>query len=131
MFHKLDLSRLKVLRCLEVAAWVTELGLTNARNTIVMEVFSTISSVVFSELVIIIWHDLFVRTLLDVTFFKTLRMMDEIRPFKLVFSLHIRSQNHPPWARLRIFENAIESAMEDGLDFLNSPPILRIVRLDP
>ena len=131
LFHEFDLSRLKVLRSLEVASWTTELGLTSARNAILMQVFSTITSPVFSELVIVIWCDQFARALSDVTFFDTLRTMNEVRSFKLVFLLQTWSQYVFPWEKRRMFEEAIKSATEGPLDFLDRPPTLRLVQLDP
>jgi hypothetical protein len=92
-----------------------------------MEAFLTITSVVFSELVLVIWYDQFTTLPSDVTFFKTLRMMNEVRPFRLVFSLQVHS---PPASegRLRL-ERAIDSLAEKGLlDFLNSPTTIRVVQ---
>ena len=88
--HKYNLSQLKVLRSLEVGGRASNLGPT--RYIIVMEVFSTITSPVFSKLAILIRGDEAVRLLSDITLFETLHAMNEVRPFKLVIFL----TPHPP-----------------------------------
>lgn len=126
-FPKLDLSRLKALRSLEVGGWITSPGVPGGRHPIVMKVFSTITSPVFSELVLVIWYDQFTSLPLDVTFFETLRMMNEVRSFRLVFLLQVHS---PPArdGRLRL-ERTVESLTEKGLlDFLTSPATVRVVQ---
>jgi hypothetical protein len=80
---KFNLSQLKVLRSLEVGGW--DSNLRRARHTIVMEVFLTITSPVFSELVIVIGVDAVARLPSEVKLFKTLRTMNHVRVFKLVF----------------------------------------------
>jgi len=88
-----------------------------------MEVFSTITSPVFSELVIVLagsdmvyfrWKDTF----------RTLRMMNEIKPFKLVFSLEVPDFS---WEEARQkLARALDSVTAEGLlDFLGSPPTIR------
>ena len=52
-----------------------------------MEAFSTITSPVFSELVLILGDDEIAHLPSDVTLSKTLRTMSEVRPFRLVFLL--------------------------------------------
>ena len=92
-----------------------------------MEAFSTIMSPVFSELVVVIWYDQFTNLPSDVAFFKTLRMMEEVRPFRLVFLLQVHS---PPSreGRLRL-ERAVELLTEKGLlDFLDSPTTIRVAQ---
>jgi len=88
-----------------------------------MEVFSTITSPVFSELVIVLagsdmvyfrWKDMF----------KTLCTMNEVRPFKLVFLLEVPdfSQEEARQKSAR----ALDSVTVEGvLDFLDSPPTIR------
>jgi len=88
-----------------------------------MEVFSTITSPVFSELVIVLagsdmvyfrWKDTF----------KTLRMMNEVRPFKLMFLLEI--PNFPQEEARQKLARALDSVTVEGLlDFLDSPPTIR------
>ena len=92
-----------------------------------MEAFSTITSPVFSELIVVIWYEQFTSLPSDIAFFKTLSMMNEVRPFKLGFLLQVHS---PPSreGRLRL-ERAVESLTETGrLDFLNSPTTIRVVQ---
>jgi hypothetical protein len=95
------------------------------RRAIVTGVFSTITSPVFSELVII--PDCGAPAYLhrEVTFFEALREMNEIRPFKLVFSLE--GSEYPNWETLRReLTEALGSATAKGLfDFLDSPPTFR------
>ena len=92
-----------------------------------MEVFSTITSPVFSELIVVIWYEQFTSLPADITFFETLRTMSEVRPFRLVFLLQVHS---PPTkeARLRL-GRVVESLIENRLlDFLNSPTSVRVVQ---
>ena len=87
-----------------------------------MEAFSTITSPGFSELVFILASDETPDILSDVAFFKTLRMLSEIRPFKLVFSLVVLSRSH----RRRNLVKALRSVAAKGsLDFLDSPLAIR------
>ena len=113
--HNFNLSQLKVLRSLEVRGWAFNFGPT--RRTIVMEVFSTITSPVFSELVILIRDDEAVRLLSEVTLFETLHTMNEIRPFKLVFLLIGGAQ--------RDSVGALDLAIARGFfDFFDTPPTI-------
>jgi len=90
-----------------------------------MEVFSTLKSPAFSELVIVLegyktatlhWED---------TLFKTLRKMNEFRPFKLVFLLEGPFFGREGAARL-VVAGVLDSATAKGfLDFLDSPPTVR------
>ena len=93
----------------------------------VMEVFSTITSPVFSELVVALtlfetclpWAPLF---------FEALRTMNEVRPFKLVFLLEVTDFLE---AQQELAE-ALDSATTRGLlDFLGSPPTIRRAQLIP
>ena len=82
-----------------------------------MEVFSTITSPVFSELVILIRDDEAVRLLSEVTFFETLHAMNEIRPFKLMFLLIGGAR--------RDSVGALDLAIAGGFfDFFDTPPII-------
>ena len=62
--------------------WV---GIGDYRRTVVTEAFSTIRSPTFSELVIVITNHELPNLPWDATMFETLRKMNEIRPFRLVF----------------------------------------------
>lgn len=131
-FPKPDLSQLKVLRSLEVGdlgqkSW--EFGLTglNTAHTSILEVFSTITSPVFSGLVVVIARNRFARLLSDDTVFVALPAMNEVRPFELVFLvLHSSAFSLSQEAR-QVFKRNVQLATAKGLfDFLSSPPTLRI-----
>jgi len=85
------------------------------------EVFSTITSPAFSELVIALGrHE--TRLPCGLAFFEALHMMNVVRPFKLVFLLEV---SYFLEAR-RELEEALASVTARGLlDFLNSPPTIR------
>ena len=91
-----------------------------------MEIFSTITSPVFSELALILGNESIAYLPSDIMLFETLRTMNEVKPFKLVFLLvvPIRLQEE---ARRKVAE-AIDSVTAKGfLDFLDSPPTIRVV----
>jgi len=122
----LNLSRLKVLRSLEVGDWNIPFQDADACR-VIMDVFSTIKSPVFSELVVVLRSDLFTRFLLDPMSFDVLRTMYKVRPFKLVFLLHIYS---PPNGGEWMFERAFAPAFKRGLfNFLDSPPVVRSAKI--
>jgi len=90
-----------------------------------MEIFSTIASPALPELVII--HTGATIHLLPrvVELYKTLRKMNEVRPFKLVFLLEAEDI----WVARRNLEGILDSAAAKGLlDFLDSPPTIRTAR---
>ena len=95
-------------------------------NTVVAEVFSTITSPVFSELVIVLTGRVACLRQ-EVELFNTLRAMNKIRPFELVFSLEA-----PSFSQLearRTLEEVLELATANGLlDFLDSPPSIIVAR---
>jgi len=98
-----------------------------------MEIFSTITSPVFSELVIAIEHNEIGYLSSDAALFRTLRTMNRVRPFKLVFLAEIgefdRHLGRLEESRWRL-EGALSSATTKGLlDFLDSPPTIRTGRL--
>ena len=95
-----------------------------------MEVFSTITSPVFSELIFVVWHDQFAHLLSDPIFFDTLSAMNEVRPFKLDFLVQLP---HPPSkGDRRGFEQALATVAAKGLlDFLDSPPTIRVAQPYP
>ena len=96
------------------------------RPAFVMELFSTIKSPVFSELVIII-TSYAVHLPTEVTLFKTLRRMREIRPFKLVFLLEA-SDFHQEQVRRELVEALDLISASNSLNFLTSEPTIRITR---
>lgn len=110
-----------------MGGWITSSGAPGGRHAIVAEAFSTITSSVFSELVIVLWYDQFTSLPSDVTFFKTLRTMNEVRRFRLAFLLQVHS---PPTREGRSrLEGAVASLAEKGLlDFLNEPTAVRVVQ---
>jgi len=94
------------------------------RYAIITEVFSTITSPVFSELVIILHPDEF-TVLSNVTFFETLCRMNQVRPFTLVFLVKIKDSCCIRTELLQKFGDAIFSATAKGLfNFLDSQPII-------
>lgn len=89
-----------------------------------MEVFSTVTSPVFSELVIVLEDDAMTYLSEQVVVFETLRMMNEVRPFKLTFLLEVRDFNQVgvEWGLVEAL-NLV--APKGPLDFLDSPPAIR------
>jgi len=88
-----------------------------------MDIFSSIKSPVFSELVIILRDDSAARLFSDVTLFETLRTMNEVRPFKLVFLIRVLGLAQVAQRKLA---EALDQVNEQGfLDFLDSPPTVR------
>jgi hypothetical protein len=125
LYPKLNLSRLKVLRSLQVGGWGTDFK--PARHPIIIETFSTIASPLFFELVIVVGTDAEAYLPSEVPFFETLRTMNEVRPFKLVF-LVVAPDSFLGEARQELAE-ALDSVATKGLlNFLNSPPTIRTVR---
>ena len=129
-----NLSRLKVLRSLQVKAPALFLRILAYQKppadflTTIESIFHTITSPVFSELVIVIQSG-------DVYHFPwrmygTLRRMYGVRPFKLVF-LILGSERSTEVVALRTWQGAINVATTKGLlGFLQSPPSIRFVRHD-
>ena len=95
-----------------------------------MEVFSTITSPVFSQLTFVVWYDQFVQLLSDAVLFETLYTMHKVQPFKLDFLVQLP---HPPSREGRQgFELALGELTEGGgFDFLDSPPTVRLVQPYP
>ena len=90
-----------------------------------MEVFSTIASPVFSELVIIPTTYPLRHLPQEVTLFDTLCKMNKLRPFKLVFLLEI---SHTSDVR-RELADTLELVTAKGLlNFLDSKPTIRTTR---
>jgi len=88
-----------------------------------VKIFSTITSPVFSELVVV-FAGRGMKYLPRNAILATLRTMHEIRPFKLVFLLEVAG--HSREARRELTE-ALDSVTADNrLSFLDSPPTIRI-----
>jgi len=89
-------------------------------------VFSTITSPIFSELVIVRSGKWTHNIAYDVRLAQTLQMMHKVRPFKLVF-LFEGPYSSGPVDRRREMMEAVDDAVSKGfLDFLDSPPTVRI-----
>jgi len=132
-FPGLNLSRLKTLRSLQFMAWICRYDPPrDLLILIVIEAFSTITSPLFSELVIVRSNEGVSYLPQEVAMFQTLREMHRIRPFKLVFLFE------GPYYALRggklelvdprqDLEKAVDDAVSKGfLNFLDSPPTIRI-----
>lgn len=98
-----------------------------------MEVFSTITSPVFSELVVVLAGNSASYLPQEAMLFETVRKMKEVRPFELVFSFEgpcfvRRGERWETVEARQELEQALDSAAEKGfLDFLGSPPTVRLV----
>ena len=91
-----------------------------------MEVFSTITSPVFSEL-IIVFVDHVAYFCQNTTFFNALHAMNEVRPFNSVFLFEV--SDPPRWRVLQGSAEALELMVATGtFDFLSSPPTVCIAR---
>jgi len=128
-----NLSRLGALRSLQVVGWVGPNGTQrDPDNAIVMGVFSTITSPVFSELVVVLPHWRISLPHKDM-FFQTLRKMYEVRPFELVFLFEgpcsVVREGHWKSVEARFpLKEAVDDVNSKGfLDFLDSPPVIRTV----
>lgn len=95
--------------------------------TKIVKAFSTITSPVFSELVIVIAGDATTQLPQGGGLFGALRTMNEVRRFKLVFLLEVADPDEvgPRWG----FSEASNLVTVNGpLTFLDSPPTTRVVR---
>ena len=117
-----SLTRFEALRSLQVGAWLANIW--PGRHSTIMEMFSTITSPVFSELVIVLEANKVWKLSSDIALFQTLREMNEIKRFKLVFLLEILKQSQEEQS---ILEKTLKWATGNGLlDFLDSPPTIRV-----
>jgi hypothetical protein len=90
-----------------------------------MDIFSTIASPVFSELALILGNDAIAYLTSDVMLFKTLRMMNEVKPFKLVFLL-VAPNRLQGEARQKLTEAVGLVTAKGFLNFLDSPPTIHV-----
>jgi len=90
-----------------------------------MEVFSTITSPLFSEVVIVLENRDISGLLSHVSFFETLRTMTRVRPFDLVFLLTVLDDLQEE-ARRRLMEVLDSAVGKRRLNFLGSPPTIRM-----
>lgn len=94
--------------------------------------FSTITSCVFSELVVVLAGNAAAYLPQSAMLFQTLRNMNEERPFELVFSFEgpcfvERWMGWEPAEARCELKKALDSVTANGfLDFLDSPPTVRI-----
>jgi len=97
------------------------------QDTNVIDIFSTITSSVFSELVIVITDKCSLYLPRE---FSLLRTMNEIIPFKLVFLLETSKpfQGKAQRELAGALESMTANGLLDFLDFLDSPPTTRIAR---
>ena len=94
------------------------------RHDIVMEVFSTITSPVFAELVVVLWEHQIRNLPAELTLFQALRTMSKVRPFKLVFLVEVLDLYLGERQELAEVLDLI--AVDGLLDFLESPPTILI-----
>lgn len=117
-----DLSRLKALRSLHFKIRAIPSG--SIGQDVLVEVFSTITSPLFSEVTITVEVRDIPSLPVRVALFKTLRAMNHVRPFNLVFSL-VALDYLLEEARQKLV-GALDLATSNGsLDFLSSPPTIR------
>ena len=99
--------------------------------------FSTITSPVFSELVIVLAGDEMTHLPQEVMLFNTLRRMNEARHFELVFLFEgpcfvQREGQRVLGEAPRELGEVLDSVIARGfLDFLDSPPTIRWARSHP
>ena len=99
----------------------------NYHHTAVRKLLSTITSPVFFEVVVVFAGDLVSHLPLKTTLFEGLRKLDEVRPFKLVFLFE--GSYHGAGDARSVLERSLDPVIEEGLlDFLDSPPTIRIAR---
>lgn len=124
LLPEFNLSRLKLLRSLEF--WPSDLYWTaDTHRAVVVEVFSTITSPVFSELVIVSTGSKLYHFSLSWTYIKILRTMSKVRPFKLVFLLE--APDYLQEQVRQVFARDLDFAVAEGhFDFLDSPPTIRV-----
>lgn len=127
-----NLSRLKVLRSLQIkppATFLRNLAQQKPPSdflTTIESIFYTITSSVFTELVIVIQSGEVYY--LPWRMYGTLRRMYHMRPFKLVFLL-IASEKSSELVVRRTWEGAVNTATAKGLlSFLESPPTIHFTR---
>lgn len=88
-----------------------------------MGAFSDITSPAFSELAIVLRRSEVAKIPSEIALFHTLRKMNEIKRFKLIFLLRILDWSQ---GEQRAFEEVLESVAAKGLlDFLETPHTIR------
>ena len=125
---RLDLSRLRVLRSIQVDNWPRSYGRREdqLRHLLVMRLFSTIGSPVFSELAITLTGRAVTHLPQETELFETLGMMNRLNPFELIFLLDVSDPSYEE-ARRKL-AGVLDLVTARGLlDFLESPPTIRRV----
>jgi hypothetical protein len=89
-----------------------------------VKIFSTVTSPAFSEFVIVVGADAATYLPSEVALFETLRVMNRVRPFKLVFLL-VALDSFRGEARRKLAEALDLVTAGDLLGFLDSPPTIR------
>jgi hypothetical protein len=122
LLRAFDLSHLHSLRSLEVTASSMSKAYQEATR-LIHDIFSTIKSPVFSEIVLVFQRpDLYRPCFIP---FDTFRQMHSERKFRLVFSLEVAKRHEDPGLQVMGYRMGYEVAQR-RLDFLESPPTLRI-----
>lgn len=119
-----DLSKNRLLRCLEIAVWCIAGFSSNAVLNFFRDLLPTITSPVFSDVVLVLQGD----SIREANFFQrdlvsVVRGMYEVKPFRLVFCLEVRAMHREDTTeRLKKW---IETETAGGsLDFLPCSPII-------
>ena len=116
---------------------MSDFHLADERHTVIMGAFSSITSPVFSELVVVLAGEALVNLPQAAVLFETLRRMKEVRHFQLVFSFEgpCLMLKEGRWGLVepqQELKRALDSVAAKGfLDFLDSPPTLRSARSHP
>lgn len=117
----------KPLKSLQVWDWFASIYPGGRSHIFVEEVFSTITSSVFSELVVIFMGNAAAYLPQEVALFNALRRMHKVRPFKLMF---LFEGPYPALGEARcVMARGLEYVTAKGhLDFLDSSPTIHIAQ---
>jgi len=125
-----DLSKLRLLRCLEITVWNMAGYSSDATLTFFGGLLPTIASPVFSDVVLVLQGnsireaDFLQRDLVSVV-----RGMYEMKPFRLVFCLEVPEERREDTTER--LKTCIKTETAEGrLDFLHCPPVIVYERWD-
>lgn len=122
LLQAFDLSHLRSLRSLEVTASSMSKAYQEA-TYLIRDIFSTIKSPVFSEIILIFQRPDLCRPYYIP--FDIFRQMHSERKFRLVFSLEVAKRHRA--AALQVMQERMGSEVANQrLNFLESPPTLRM-----
>lgn len=122
LLQAFDLSHLRSLRSLEITASSMSKAFQEATH-LVHDIFSTIKSPVFSEIILVFQRPDLCRPYYVP--FDMFRQMHSERKFRLVFCLEVAKRYKD--AALQVMLQRMESEVtQRKLDFLESPPTLRM-----